>query len=137
MPNRRAAIQDASGQRALSCSRHIPAFDATEFYELTDMIGDEGVMEMVMIFEAETRSRVQRLESGNQDLNTQLREMHTLKGAAATVGAPRLAALGRAYEHAARAGTAPTPEDAIRIAEALEVYLSAMRDWTTRRTSMS
>src|SRR5262249_25727953 len=80
----------------------IPAFDAVEFDELSDTIGEDGVAEMVRIFETETRQRLARLLSGTQDLGTQVREMHTLKGAAATVAAPRLSALGFLAEQAAR-----------------------------------
>jgi HPt (histidine-containing phosphotransfer) domain-containing protein len=105
----------------------VPAFDAVEFDELSDMIGEDGVTELVRIFEAQTRLRIRRLEAGGQDLTTQVREMHTLKGAAATVGAPRLATLGMVAEQAALDGIAPTGADFIAIADALEAFLADLR----------
>ena len=109
----------------------IPALDAIEFSDLNEMIGDEGVMEMVMIFESETRQRMLRLAANDQDIGTLVREMHTLKGAASTVAAPRLAVLGRSLEHAARRGIAPTLDDVEEIAAALDAWLEAVRDWST------
>lgn len=128
-----AMTQGAVAERTLPCPRDAPAFDAAEFDELLEMIGADGVMEMVGIFEAETRSRLRRLKAGDQDLPTQLREMHTLKGAAGTVAAPRLTSLGESFEHAARAGVMPTRDDIAMIATALEAYLSAMHAWTRHR----
>jgi len=125
-----ATTQDATTERDLSCSEHTPAFDAAEFNELNEMIGEDGVLEMVEIFETETRLRLARLRAQDQDLPTQVREMHTLKGAAATVAAPRLAALGRTFEHAASVGTAYTPDDVRTIADALEDYLTEVRAWS-------
>jgi len=110
-----------------------PAFDATEFAELSEAIGDDGVLEMVAIFETETRHRLLRLVSGDQDVATQLREMHTLKGAAGTVAAPRLSALGEMFERAARRGIAVDPDQIGPIASALEAYLTEMRAWNKRR----
>jgi HPt (histidine-containing phosphotransfer) domain-containing protein len=121
-----AATQDPPGD-ILPRFDDPPPFNAAEFDELAEMIGDDGVMEMVMIFEAETRHRLLRLQAGGQDLATQLREMHTLKGAAGTVAAPCLAALGRTFEQAAYEGSAPSTADIGMIATALEAWLSAVR----------
>jgi HPt (histidine-containing phosphotransfer) domain-containing protein len=105
------------------------AFDAVEFDALSDMIGEDGVREMVEIFAAETRRRLQRLNSGGQTCATLVREMHTLKGAAGTVAAPRLALLGRAFERAAQRGIGPTSDDLRAIDMALEAFLAAVRTW--------
>jgi HPt (histidine-containing phosphotransfer) domain-containing protein len=105
-------------------------FDATEFGILSEMIGEDGVREMVEIFATDTRQRLQRLNAGGQNINVLLREMHTLKGAAGTVAAPRLALLGRAFEQAARRGIGPTPDDLKKIDIALEGFLAAVRSWT-------
>jgi HPt (histidine-containing phosphotransfer) domain-containing protein len=105
----------------------VPSFDAVEFDELSEMIGEDGVTELVWIFESETRHRLHRLEAGGQDLATQVREMHTLKGAAATVAAPRLASLGFVAEQAARDGVAPTAAGLAAIADALEAFLVEVR----------
>jgi HPt (histidine-containing phosphotransfer) domain-containing protein len=104
-----------------------PAFDSVEFDGLTEMIGDDGAMEMIGIFETETRERIRRLSTGNLPVGTLVREMHTLKGAAGTVAAPRLAALGRAFEHAGPKGIKPGPADLAAISDALEAYLAAVR----------
>jgi HPt (histidine-containing phosphotransfer) domain-containing protein len=105
------------------------AFDAVEFGALSEMIGEDGVREMIEIFAFETRQRLRRLEAGGQNCATLMREMHTLKGAAGTVAAPRLASLGRTFEHAAQHGIAPTPDDLKAIGSALEAYLSAAQNW--------
>ena len=101
-------------------------FDAVEFDGLIDMIGEEGVTEMIGIFETETRRRVQRLRGGDQDMTTISREMHTLKGAAGTVAAPRLFALGRGFEEAANQDIPPTREDIQAIEDALDDFLLAI-----------
>jgi HPt (histidine-containing phosphotransfer) domain-containing protein len=91
------------------------------------MIGESGVQEMVEIFAADTRQRLQRLTAGGQNGATLVREMHTLKGAAGTVAAPRLALLGRAFERAAQRGIEPTSDDLKAIDMALEAFLAAVR----------
>lgn len=128
-----AATRDATTERILSCSDDAPAFNAAEFNELCEMIGDDGVMEMVEIFEAETRQRLRRLAGGDQTIATQLREMHTLKGAAGTVAAPRLTALGRKFEQAAHDGVAPVSNDFKTIEIALDAYLTEVRAWSVDR----
>ena len=99
------------------------AFDVKEFDEMVEMIGDDGVAEMVATFERETRARLRRLRVAEQDIPTIMREMHTLKGAAATAAAPRLAALGLMFEQAAKRGTPLTSGNLQAIADALEDYL--------------
>ena len=105
------------------------AFDALEFAALSEMIGEDGVREMVEIFATETRQRLQRLTVGGQTCATLVREMHTLKGAAGTVAAPRLALLGRTFEQAAQRGIGPTSDDLKAIDTALEAFLAAARTW--------
>jgi HPt (histidine-containing phosphotransfer) domain-containing protein len=102
-------------------------FDAEEFNTLCEMIGEDGVREMVEIFAAETRQRLRRLTAGGQNCATLVREMHTLKGAACTVGAPRLAVMGRVFERAAQRGIGPTSDDLAAIDTALEAFLAAVR----------
>jgi HPt (histidine-containing phosphotransfer) domain-containing protein len=108
----------------------VAAFDAAEFRALSEMIGEDGVREMVEIFAAETRQRLRRLSAGDQTCATLVREMHTLKGAAGTVASPRLASLGRAFEQAAQRGIAPTSADLTAIETALEAFLAAVRTWS-------
>jgi HPt (histidine-containing phosphotransfer) domain-containing protein len=131
MADRTATTRDAAGMRAsggaMSRPPQPPAFDAAEFDGLREMIGQDGVMEMVEIFESETRQRLRRLAAGNWDPTTLIREMHTLKGASGTVAAPRLTALGRIFEQAARRGIGPTPDDLKAISDALEAFLNEAR----------
>jgi HPt (histidine-containing phosphotransfer) domain-containing protein len=110
-----------------------PAFNAIEFSALSEMIGEDGVMEMVDIFEAETGHRLRRLAAGGLSTATLVREMHTLKGAAGTVASPRLTALGWMFEQAAREAISPTAEDLAVIAAALAAYLAEVRVWSQQR----
>jgi HPt (histidine-containing phosphotransfer) domain-containing protein len=119
----------AAGVDAPPSHPNTPAFDAVQFDDLIDMIGDDGVMEMVTIFDAETRQRLRRVTEGGLDLPTMVREMHTLKGAAGTVAAPALTALGRALELAARRGVAPTRADIAMIEASLDAWLTEVRVW--------
>jgi HPt (histidine-containing phosphotransfer) domain-containing protein len=109
------------------------ALQTRDFDQLIEMLGEDGVREMLEIFETETRRRLLRLATGGQDTATLIREMHTLKGAAGTVAAPRLAALGRSFEQAAREGIVPVPDDLQAIEDALEAFLAAIRDRDTSR----
>jgi HPt (histidine-containing phosphotransfer) domain-containing protein len=127
MARQSIATRASMTQNAVSLFADTAAFDATGFDELSEMIGDDGVREMVMIFEAETRQRLQRLASGGQDIATQHREMHTLKGAAGSVAAPRLTALVRSFEQAAHRGIAPAPDAIKELDAALEAWLAALR----------
>ena len=105
-------------------SPEVQAFDAAEFGELIEMIGEDGTAEMLEIFESEMRRRLIRLVAGDQDSATLVREMHTLKGAADTVAAPRLASLGRTLEQRAHRGIAPVASDLEAIESALEAFLT-------------
>jgi HPt (histidine-containing phosphotransfer) domain-containing protein len=105
----------------------VAVVDAAEFTALSEMIGEGGVREMIEIFASETRQRVGRLTAGGQTCATLVREMHTLKGAASTVAAPRLAAMGHAFERAAQQGVGPTPDELVALDTALEAYLAAVR----------
>jgi HPt (histidine-containing phosphotransfer) domain-containing protein len=105
------------------------AFDATEFGVLSEMIGEDGVGEMVEIFARETRQRLRRLTAGDMSSAALVREMHTLKGAAGTVAAPSLELLGRKFERAAQRGIGPTADDLKAIDNALEGFLAGVRTW--------
>jgi len=129
---RDAGLRSASGGTTSRLPR-APAFEAAEFDELREMIGQDGVTEMVDIFETETRHRLRRLAAGNQDPVALVREMHTLKGAAGTVAAPRLAAFGRMFEQAAHRGVFPSPDDLRAIEDALEAFLIEARSRDERR----
>ena len=91
------------------------------------MIGEDGAREMVEIFESETRQRLVRLAEGVQNIEALVREMHTLRGAAGTVAAPRLAELGGTLEQAARRGMVPTAGHLQAIEDALGAFLAEVR----------
>ena len=105
------------------------SFDAAEYKETLEMIGDDGVAEMVETFEIETRARLQRLRTGGQDITAIGREMHTLKGAAVTASAPHLGAIGLALEQAAKQGILPTSDDLQTIGDALDAFLAEVQAW--------
>ena len=132
MPRVAAGRSVRSG--STSCPPRAPAFDTAEFDELRAMIGHDGMTEMVKIFETETRQRLRRLAAGNRNPTTLVREMHTLKGAAGTIAAPRLAALGRMFEDAAHRGIGPTPDELKAIEDALEAFLIEARARTGSRS---
>jgi HPt (histidine-containing phosphotransfer) domain-containing protein len=131
----RLSIAWGAGRGSMVRSPPRLAFDAAVFDELREMIGYDGVMEMVEIFRTETRRRVRRLAAGGQDRAAVVREMHTLKGAAGTVGAPRLAALGRDLEQSAQLGIVPTPDHRGAIEDALEAFLAEVRSWTENQSA--
>jgi HPt (histidine-containing phosphotransfer) domain-containing protein len=128
-----AAAQNLASGGAVSLCTETKAFDAAGFDELCEAIGADGALEMVEIFETESRKRLRRLAMGDQDIATQRREIHTLKGAAGTVAAPRLAALGQMFEQAANRGIGPSPHQIEALDAALEACLAEMRAWTLRR----
>jgi HPt (histidine-containing phosphotransfer) domain-containing protein len=121
------AEMSAARERLSPSGTSTPAFDAEDFDSLSEMIGEDGVREMVEIFENETRQRLRRLTVGASNPAGLVREMHTLKGAAGTVASPRLAEIGRALETAAKQGIAPTVDQLKTIEETLEVFLIQAR----------
>jgi len=127
-----ATARDMANGVVSRCTETV-AFDAAEFDELSEAIGADGALQMVEIFETETRKRLRRLARGDQDIATQLREIHTLKGAAGIVAAPRLAALGQMFERAANRGVGPAAQEIEALDEALEACLKEMRAWSRRR----
>jgi hypothetical protein len=88
-----------------------PAIDTDALGTLLDVLGQDTVRRMVEIFESETEARLHRLGGTPADAAALREEMHTLKGAAITVGAPRLSALaGAAETRLKQDGTAALPE---------------------------
>jgi HPt (histidine-containing phosphotransfer) domain-containing protein len=128
-----ATAQKMAADGAESLCAETVAFNAAGFDELSEAIGADGALEMVEIFETESRKRLRRLAMGDQDIATQRREIHSLKGAAGTVAAPRLAALGEMFEQAANRGIGPAPHEIEALDAALEACLTEMRAWSRRR----
>lgn len=94
---------------------------------LTDDLGEQGVAEMLALFESETRARLARLAAGITDARTLLREVHTLKGAAGTVCAARLAARAAVIEARVQAGGTLADGDLPVLTAEFEVWLEAVR----------
>ena len=113
----------ADGGRVRPTSLDMAAMD-----EMLEAIGDDGVAEMVSMFERETRDRLARLADFADEPATQDREIHTLKGAANTVCAPALADLAAAIElRMKRGGGALVPDDVAALNEAFCEWLAAVQ----------
>ena len=75
-----------------------PAIDANALELLIDALGHSSVLRMVNIFRAETEARLACFARGEVAGTALRKEIHALKGAAATVGATRLSSLASAAE---------------------------------------
>ena len=61
---------------------HLAALDTDGLRVMGEAIGEDGIVEVVAIFQRETQDRLVRLRSGTVDPALVEREVHTLKGAA-------------------------------------------------------
>ncbi len=91
-----------------------PALDADVLAEMEEAIGQDGLVEMVRLFLSETVARLDRLGNADREASIDLREVHTLKGAAATVGAPALTAFALETEERLRDGGSLSDADVAR-----------------------
>jgi len=103
-----------------------PAVDAAVLAEMEDAIGQDGVAEMVRLFLSETRIRLDRLAQAGRDPSIDLREIHTLKGAAATVGAPVLTAFALETEERLREGGSLSAADVERLRRHFDAWHAAI-----------
>ncbi|MDR3536860.1 MAG: ATP-binding protein [Acetobacteraceae bacterium] len=103
---------------AVACDR--VALDA-----LAAEIGADGVAMLHAMFVAETRTRLVRLATP-LDPDTCLREVHTLKGAADSVCASRLAALAGVAERRLKVGGTLHPADLRAFGAAFDAFLAAV-----------
>lgn len=94
--------------------------------EMEDAIGQDGIIEMVQLFQSETAARLARLMQPTRDLSIDLREVHTLKGAAATVGAPVLTELAVRIEESLREGGMLTQDDVVRLQARFDLWCAAI-----------
>ena len=104
-----------------------PEASEAVFDALLDMLGADGVAELIEIFEVETRRRLVRLAARDQPGAVTRRELHTLKGAAGTVGAPGIVRLVTLLEHTATGETPLTAADLAAMEASLEAFLAAFR----------
>jgi CheY-like chemotaxis protein/HPt (histidine-containing phosphotransfer) domain-containing protein len=103
-----------------------PALDAAVLAEMEEAIGEDGLVEMIRLFLSETHSRLDRLGNGERDASIDLREVHTLKGAAATVGAPTLTAFALETEERLREGGSLSAADVDRLRRHFEAWRDAI-----------
>jgi len=89
-----------------------PPFDAAALRALAADIGEDGVGEMLEVFQRETRLRLQRMAAPGIPPVALMREAHTVKGAAGAVCAPLLRRRAEAIETALRNGGS-MPSDAL------------------------
>ncbi len=85
----------------------IPLLDSQELQELLDVIGQEAMSELVSLFANDTSPRLAAIEAAVIERDPKLvsSAAHSFKGAAAGVGALRVAALARKMEEDARRGS--------------------------------
>lgn len=83
-----------------------PILNLEDLVELRDIIGTDGVSELVDLFVDDTEPRIAAID-GADDPDTLRAAAHAYKGAAAGVGALRVAAIAGKLEHEARAGRVP------------------------------
>ena len=102
------------------------AFDAAALRTLGEDIGLDGVVEMLEVFQQETRARLQRMAAAGVPSATLMREAHTLKGAAGTVCAPLLHKQAEALEARLRAGVPIEPGDVAELSRALQAFNEAV-----------
>jgi CheY-like chemotaxis protein/HPt (histidine-containing phosphotransfer) domain-containing protein len=96
--------------------------DHDAFARLTDEIGAEGVSELVAMFEAETRARLTRIASGGLEHAMLVREVHSLKGAAAAACAATLSRRAARLEKTLRDDATCDVVDVAVLTEAFEAW---------------
>jgi PAS domain S-box-containing protein len=103
-----------------------PAIDADAIGMLIDALGPDRVRRMVEIFCAETQARLARLANDKPDPAGLREEMHALKGAAATVGAPHLSRLAAKAEAALNNGLGDKVANLSDMTAAFNAYASGL-----------
>jgi CheY-like chemotaxis protein len=94
----RAAVRPDTETKPASPHVAGTACDRTALDALARDIGEASVLEMVAVFLAETDQRLARMAASQVSVADLIREAHTLRGAASTACAPRLAALAAVLE---------------------------------------
>lgn len=111
------AVKRAAGAARPGQDGHRP-IDMVHLAKQT--LGDQGLeQEVLRLFDQMARTYLERLRS-SADVEQMLRHLHTLKGAAAGVGAARIAELARAAEADLKAGLPVCPERIDDIGMAVE-----------------
>jgi signal transduction histidine kinase/DNA-binding response OmpR family regulator len=105
---------------------HPDALDQVALDAMVEAIGEDGVAEMVAMFERETRERMARLAQPAASKADLVREVHTLKGAARTVCAQSLGEAAATAEQRAKDTGELDPADFSTLNLAFEAWLSAI-----------
>ena len=100
-----------------------PMVDPDAFAELLEALGEDGIGEMLTVFVAEMERRLAFLAVGTDDRELLIREIHSTKGAAGTIGAARLCELAAAIELRLKAGETWRPDDRTTLADAFHAYI--------------
>ncbi len=115
-PTAAAAVLDDAG----------PMLDETAFRRLTDEIGADGVIELIAMFTRETRDRLRAIADGGMDRERLIREVHSLKGAAASACAVALAHRAAAAELSLRDDDTLDTIDVAPLTSAFETWCAAV-----------
>jgi len=103
------------------------ALDMDAFARLCDDVGVDGAAEAVAVFEAETRDRLIAIQSDGLDPARLTREIHSLKGTAIAMGAPRLSGRAAALEERLKRGGAMDASDVAALAKAFAAWSADAR----------
>jgi CheY-like chemotaxis protein/HPt (histidine-containing phosphotransfer) domain-containing protein len=103
------------------------ALDLASFAVLADEIGADGLAELITVFESETRARLPLIASGALAHEKMLREIHSLKGAAAAVCAVSLSARAAAIEMRMTGDGGSREVDVAPLNEAFDAWSAAVR----------
>jgi HPt (histidine-containing phosphotransfer) domain-containing protein len=107
-------------------ARRDQPLDLDGFEDLKEAIGIGGVIEVVTMFEAETRARLAIIADPELQTAKLILEMHSLKGAAGTACANSLSGLAASLEMRLRHDDTMTGTDLINLTEAFEAWRVAI-----------
>ena len=116
-------MPDTNVPDLLKCKQiNAPAVDVGGLRQLRADLGPDGAAELLAVFLHETEARLQRLADAALSPAVLQREVHTLKGAAGTVFAARLAALAAVAEQRLKAGGQMTSDELAALAAAFSEF---------------
>jgi HPt (histidine-containing phosphotransfer) domain-containing protein len=101
--------------------------DEIALARLTEEIGTDGVAELIAMFAQETMNRLQLIVDPRLDRDRRIREVHSLKGAAAAVCAVSLSHRAAVWETQLKHDDTPDLVDTAPLVEAFEAWRAAVR----------
>ena len=110
------------------------AVDTGAFADLMDAIGPDELEAVVAAFLSELDADQKAISRAvrDRDLDVARRTAHTLKGAAATLGAVQLAEVAAGIESAARDGRLPDPSDEAALRSAVQAAVASLAGVTEK-----